>query len=175
MEASNGETRFREVPEVVTAVMRFPKARLATFTCGFGEAGVAEYRVVGTTGDLYMNPAYGFDTELKLELTVQGKSTETRYKKRDQVGAEIAYFADCVLNNRDPEPDGYEGLADVLIIDAIAPLGPGREDDPARPVPGKAPPVGRPGIPLPAGEPPRVGERGPAGRGMTNAPPMPHQ
>jgi len=49
---TNNETRFREVPEMVMAVMRFPKARLATFTCGFGEGKVSEYRLVGTAGDL---------------------------------------------------------------------------------------------------------------------------
>jgi glucose-fructose oxidoreductase len=119
VDVSNGETRFSEVPEMVSVVLRFPKARIAQFTCGFGEADVSEYRVVGTTGDLRLDPAYGFDAELKTYLTVAGKTTETRHKRRDQVGAEIAYFSDCVLNNRTPEPDGYEGLADLLIIDAI--------------------------------------------------------
>jgi glucose-fructose oxidoreductase len=34
------DPRFREVPEMVTAVMRFPQERLATFTCGFGKSKV---------------------------------------------------------------------------------------------------------------------------------------
>jgi glucose-fructose oxidoreductase len=118
-DASCGETRFSEVPEMVSAILRFPKERLATFTCGFGEGKVSEYRIVGTTGDVRMDPAYAHDGDLKMYLTVNGETTETKFRRRDQVGAEIAYFSDCVRNNRDPEPDGYEGLADMLIIDAI--------------------------------------------------------
>ena len=118
--ASNNETRFREVPELVTAVMRFPKERLATFTCGFGESKVSEYRVVGTAGDLKMDPAYTFHGDITMRLTDKdGKTKEARFPERDQIGAEIAYFSDCVLNNREPEPNGLEGLTDLTIIEAI--------------------------------------------------------
>jgi predicted dehydrogenase len=118
--ASNKESRFREVPEMVSAVMRFPKARIATFTCGFGEAKVSEYRVVGTTGDLKMELAYTFRGDITLHLTDKdGKTKLTKFPERDQVGPEIAYFSDCVLHNRVPEPSGLEGLADLTIIEAI--------------------------------------------------------
>ena len=118
--ASNGETRFREVPEMVTAVMRFPKERIATFTCGFGEGRVSEYRVVGTTGDLKMETGYTFRGDITMHLTDKdGKTKKTVFGERDQVGPEIAYFSDCVLNTRVPEPSGLEGLADLTIIDAI--------------------------------------------------------
>ncbi|QVL29939.1 Gfo/Idh/MocA family oxidoreductase [Telmatocola sphagniphila] len=119
MHASNGETRFSEVPEMVTASMRFPKERLAVFTCGFGEGQVSEYRVVGTTGDLRMEPAYSFQDDLMMYLTAGGKTTETKYRVSNQVGAEIVYFADCIQNNRTVEPCGHEGLADIQIIEAI--------------------------------------------------------
>src|ERR1700682_2111123 len=33
--------------------------------------------------------------------------------------AELFYFSDCIRQNKDPEPSGYEGLADVRIIEAI--------------------------------------------------------
>ena len=32
---------------------------------------------------------------------------------------EIAYFSDCILKNRTPEPSGLEGLADVRIVRAL--------------------------------------------------------
>lgn len=118
--ASNGETRFREVPEMVSAVMRFPKERLATFTCGFGEGRVSEYRVVGTTGDLKMETGYTFRGDITMHLTDKdGKTKQTKFRERDQVGPEIAYFSKCVLENKVPEPSGLEGLADLLIIEAI--------------------------------------------------------
>lgn len=118
--ASNGEARFREVPEMVSAVMRFPKERVAQFTCGFGEAKVSEYRVVGTAGDLRMDLGYTFRGDITMHLTDKdGKTKRTTFGERDQVGPEIAYFSDCVLKNKVPEPSGLEGLADLLIIEAI--------------------------------------------------------
>ena len=47
------------------------------------------------------------------------RTKTTKFPERDQVGPEIAYFSDCVLNNRVPEPSGLEGLADLMIIEAI--------------------------------------------------------
>ena len=31
----------------------------------------------------------------------------------------MAYFSDCILKNKEPEPSGWEGLADVRIVEAI--------------------------------------------------------
>jgi hypothetical protein len=31
----------------------------------------------------------------------------------------LLYFSDCIRNNRDPEPSGLEGLADVRVIEAM--------------------------------------------------------
>jgi hypothetical protein len=31
----------------------------------------------------------------------------------------LIYFSDCILKDREPEPSGREGLADVRIIEAI--------------------------------------------------------
>ena len=104
---------------MITAVMRFPGERLASFTCGFGESKVSEYRVIGTTADIRLIPAYTFRGDITMHFTREGDVKETRYPERDQVGAEIIYFADCIQNGTDPEPDGYEGLADLIIIDAI--------------------------------------------------------
>jgi len=42
-----------------------------------------------------------------------------QYPLVDQFGGELMYFSDCILKNREPEPDGYEGLADIRIVRAI--------------------------------------------------------
>jgi hypothetical protein len=54
-------------------------------------------------------------------LHVEGKHGDKtrKFPKRDQIAAEIAYFAKCVRENRDPEPSGWEGLADIRILQAI--------------------------------------------------------
>lgn len=56
--ANNGEKRFREVDEMTSAILRFPRQRLASFTCSFGASDVAAYQVVGTKGDVRVDPAY---------------------------------------------------------------------------------------------------------------------
>lgn len=114
------EERFQEVPEMVAAVMKFPGDRLATFTCGFNQGKVSEFRLFGTKGSLVVDPAFSFTGPKTITVEIDKQEPrETEYEGTDHVGAEIAYFADCVLNNKTPEPDGYEGLADMMIIDAI--------------------------------------------------------
>ncbi len=117
--ANNGEKRFEKVDEMTSVSMRFPKERLAHFTSSFGAASTATLRVVGTKGDLRMDSAYTYAGDLKQEITVDGEKQEQSYPAGDQFGAEIQYFSDCVLNNKEPEPCGREGLADVRIIRAI--------------------------------------------------------
>ncbi len=116
---TSDDERFREVEESVTAVLRFPDARLATFTCSFGAADVSEFQVVGTRGNLRADPAYDFAQGLQLKVTVNGKSRESVFPKSDQFAPELLYFSDCILKDREPEPSGKEGLADVRIIRAI--------------------------------------------------------
>jgi glucose-fructose oxidoreductase len=117
--ASNGEKRFREVEEMTSAVLRFPGDRLASFTCSFGAADVAAYQVVGTKGDVRLDPAYEYAGRLRSVVTVDGKKRTREYAKHDQFAPELLHFSDCVLRGRDPQPGGREGLADVRIIRAL--------------------------------------------------------
>ena len=108
-----------DVEESLSALLRFPGERLASFTCSFGAADVSEYRVVGTKGDLVLEPAYEYAMALQHRLTLNGERKERRFAKRDQFAPELLYFSDCVLKNHDPEPGADEGLADVRIIRAL--------------------------------------------------------
>ena len=111
--------RFEEVDAVTSAMMLFPDNRIASFTCSFDSADVANYSVVGTKGRLRLEMAYEYASEITMEISVGEKKQQRTYEKRDQFGAELVYFSDCVLNDRKPEPSGEEGLADVRIIRAI--------------------------------------------------------
>lgn len=117
--ANNGDPKFAGIDEMTAVVLRFPGDRLATFVSSFSGADVDEYRVVGTRGDLLVEPCYGYQGALTHYLTIDGKTETTTFERRDQFGAEIAYFSQCVLEHRDPEPSGEEGLIDVRIIKAI--------------------------------------------------------
>jgi predicted dehydrogenase len=117
--SSGNDKRFAEVPEMTSVTLRFPEDRLASFTCSFGAADRSTYEVVGTKGVLKMDPAYSMTGEIKGEIIIGEKTRKLTFPKRDQFGPELVYFSDCILHNREPEPSGAEGLADVRIINAI--------------------------------------------------------
>jgi glucose-fructose oxidoreductase len=101
------------------ATLRFPGGRLACFTCSFGAADVSAFRIAGTLGDIRCEPAYEYQGDLKLTVTVGGRTTERTFPERDQFAPELVYFSDCVQNREEPEPSGVEGLADVRVIEAL--------------------------------------------------------
>jgi len=119
MSATNGQRRFAETEEMVGAVLRFADDRLATFVCNFGTSFVARYQIVGTKGNLVLDPAYEYAMPLERQLTVGERETRKTYAKRDQFAPELLYFSDCILKDRQPEPSGWEGLADVRAVSAL--------------------------------------------------------
>jgi predicted dehydrogenase len=119
MTATNGQRRFEETEEMTGAMLRFPGDRLATFICNFGVSFLARYQVVGTKGNLALDPAYEYALELKRTLTINERETSKTYPKRDHFAPEILYFSECIQKNRQPEPSGLEGLADVRIVSAL--------------------------------------------------------
>jgi len=104
---------------MMAVIMRFSDERLATFTCSFGAADVSRYTLVGSKGLLTCDPAYEYAMEIKHTLSVNDKTKEKIFPKRGQFAAELLYFSDCILKDRQPEPSGLEGLADVRIVQAI--------------------------------------------------------
>ena len=117
--ASLPEPRFAEIEEMVSVTLKFPGERLAQFTISYGANSMSQYRVVGTAGDLEISPGFTWQQGLTHTLTVGEKQTTKTYGKSDHFGGETKYFSDCVLDGKDPEPDGGEGLADVRVIKAI--------------------------------------------------------
>lgn len=116
---SRKDERFQLNEEMVSVVMRFPGNRLATFTCSFGAADVSWYSLLGTKGLLRADPGYEYAEGIRLAVTRAGKTKSKIFPKRDQFAAELTYFSDCVLRDKEPEPSGLEGLADVRVIEAI--------------------------------------------------------
>jgi predicted dehydrogenase len=114
------DSRFATVDATSMAIVRFPGDRLAQFTASQGAADVGEYRVVGTKGDVRLDPAYEYVGELKQFVTADGKTKEATFAKGDQFAPELIYFSRCILEDRQPEPSGQEGLADVRVLEAIA-------------------------------------------------------
>ncbi len=112
-------SRFKEVDEMTSVLLRFPADRFATFISSFGASDTGAFEIVGTKGSLRMNPSYEYAEPLAYELTINEKTTRKKFGKHDQFAAELIYFSDCILKNQEPEPSGQEGLNDVKIIRAI--------------------------------------------------------
>lgn len=75
--------------------------------------------MIGTEGFLTLDNAYEYEAEMKLQVAGKHGPKERTFVRRDQVAAEIEYFVRCIRDDREPEPSGWEGLADVRIIQAI--------------------------------------------------------
>jgi predicted dehydrogenase len=119
MTATSDDPRFKEVSEMVSAVLRFPGDRLAAFTCSFGAHNISEFQLVGTDAILHAKPAYDYKRSMQWTIRRAGREQKKTFPKGDQFAAEMDYFSRCVVENREPEPSGAEGLADIRIIRAI--------------------------------------------------------
>jgi glucose-fructose oxidoreductase len=116
---NSGSRRVNEIDESTAAVLRFEGERVAAFVTSFNAADVASYRIVGTKGQVHVDPAYEYAEGLTYKLTVDGRTTSKRIGKRDQFSPQLLHFSDCILKNKDPEPSGEEGLQDVRIVEAL--------------------------------------------------------
>src|SRR5690242_17084948 len=104
---------------MVSVARRCPGERLAAVTCRFGGHDVSRDTVPGRKAARRADPASEYVEGLKPEVTVREKKKTRVFPKRDQFAAELTYFSECLLKNKEPEPDGFEGLADVRIVEAI--------------------------------------------------------
>lgn len=113
------DPRFTEVEASVAATLRFPSGGIAQIIASFGAAPIDSYRVVGTTGDIELDPGFKFETATRMRVRQNGLVEETAFPRVDQFGGQIAYFSDCIAAGQPPEADGGEGLADMRVLLAI--------------------------------------------------------
>ncbi|HEY4220749.1 MAG TPA: Gfo/Idh/MocA family oxidoreductase [Myxococcota bacterium] len=113
------DERFSEVEEMAAATMRFADGQIAQFICNQGTAGVDELHVVGTKGQVTLEPAFDYQKPLTMNAMVGGNEDETTFEVHDQFAPELVYFSRCILEDLEPEPSGDEGLGDVRVLEAI--------------------------------------------------------
>jgi predicted dehydrogenase len=113
------DPRFNDVHEMVSAILHFPNDRLAAFTCSLGATAHNSYSVVGTKGEMMLQPAFEYGEKPALTMKTEGKEEKFTFDATDQFGGEIEYFSRCILEDKEPEPSGYEGLADIRIVQAL--------------------------------------------------------
>jgi predicted dehydrogenase len=112
----SGDPRFAEVDETSCVLLRFPSGRVAQLTVSMGASGSESMRVIGTAGELRVEPCYGYSSPHYHYLTRDGETSRQKFAARDQFAPELIYFSRCVLEDREPEPSGEEGLCDVRVV-----------------------------------------------------------
>ena len=113
--------RFNEVEENVGWTMKFPSGVVASCNTTYGGDMNGFYRVHGSRGMIELSPAFSYEgIHMKAELGQQPViGMPTPFKGPDQFTREADYFADCILNNREPKSGGEEGLRDTELMSQI--------------------------------------------------------
>jgi glucose-fructose oxidoreductase len=119
LSVNSGVTSLAEIDESTAGILRFEGGRVASFVTSFNADDVAAYSIVGTKGQVRVDPAYEYATGLGYVISVNGRKSRKRIGKRDQFAPELLHFSDCIQHDRKPEPSGEEGLQDVRIVEAL--------------------------------------------------------
>lgn len=111
--------RYKEVEEGVAFRLDFPSGLILQGSSSYGAAFSSFVHAHGEKGWAALAPAFAFEEERRLSGKIAGKWFAKTFKRVDEFALELDYFADCIRQNRKPEPDGEQGRRDIIIIDAI--------------------------------------------------------
>lgn len=111
--------RFREVDESMAFQMRFPRGLVVQASSSFAAAKSSFLHVHGERGWATLVPAYSYTEERRLLGQTGARWFERRFEKLDEFALELDALAECVIEGREPEPNGIEGARDVAIMEAI--------------------------------------------------------
>ncbi|MCC2977367.1 Gfo/Idh/MocA family oxidoreductase [Sphingomonas sp. PL-96] len=107
--------------DTVAVTLRFPKERVAQFTVSYATASAENFTLVGTEATIHASPCFMFGPKVGIsytETTEAGSKTHS-FDPVEQFGNETQYFSDCILNDREPEANGEEGLMDMRVLAAV--------------------------------------------------------
>jgi predicted dehydrogenase len=124
MYSTPGDVRFKEVEESVHFMLRFPSGVLANCTSSYGYAGANRVRVIGTEGQIDLEPATAY-SGITLRVARQGErrgpggGEPKNIPDTPQFGVEMDHFSESIRENKVPRTPGEEGLRDVRLMMAI--------------------------------------------------------
>ena len=111
--------RYKDVEEGVAFRLDFPSGIVLQGTAAYSAVFSSFVHIHGEKGWAALAPAFAFEEERRLSGKIAGKWFEKEFKPIDEFALELDYFADCIQANRKPEPDGEQGMRDIIIIQAI--------------------------------------------------------
>jgi predicted dehydrogenase len=111
--------RYHEVEEGIAFRLDFKSGLILQGTAAYS-AGLSSFvHIHGEKGWAELAPAFAFEEERRISGKIAGRWFAKTFKPLDEFALELDYFSDCIHDNRQPEPDGEQGLRDLIIIDAI--------------------------------------------------------
>lgn len=113
------EAGLGDFADTVAATLRFPGDRIAQLLVSYYGESCGTLYAIGSKGTVCMNPAFTYGEPLAQELSAGGEKKKHEFAETDQFGGQLQYFSECILEDRDPEPDGEEGLADLRVVEGI--------------------------------------------------------
>jgi len=112
------DPRFKEVESNVVFQLRFPSGIVANCSSSYSYFHQSHYRVMGTEARLEMDPATWYNGN-RIWIERGNKIEQIELQEIDHFAAEMDHMSDCVIQNRQPETPGEEGLRDLTIIEAV--------------------------------------------------------
>jgi|SRR5579863_5258186 len=111
--------RYKNVEEGIAFRLDFPSGLMLQGTAAYSAAFSSFVHVHGEKGWAELAPAFAFEEERRLSGKIAGRWFARTFKPIDEFALELDYFSTCIREDRRPEPDGEQGLRDIIIIDAI--------------------------------------------------------
>ena len=112
------DPRFREVPEGVAFLLRFPGGAVAACDCNFNIAQSRRFRVQGSQAFLEMENAFAYEGQQLFVEDAAGRQQKI-ITPVNHFTAEMDHFSECVAGGKPCRTPGAEGLADMKVIAAI--------------------------------------------------------
>jgi xylose dehydrogenase (NAD/NADP) len=111
---------FADVPDEHAAfTLRFPDDVIATATASQNAYQSSYLKVVGTEGEVTVEPAFFHRQPRGLAIARGDTRIDHEFEQVDQMLEEFDYFANCLLTGRDPYADAEHGLVDMEVMMAI--------------------------------------------------------
>jgi predicted dehydrogenase len=116
---SHDRMRFKQVEEGIAFRLNFPSGLVVQGTASWGAALASFVQVHGQKGWACLSPAFAFEEERRLTGKIEGRWFAQEFTAIDEFALELDAFSTCIRENRQPEPDGEQGMRDIAIIEAI--------------------------------------------------------
>jgi len=110
---------FDGADEHVSLQLVFPESVCASCTASFSATETSSLTLIGTEGEARLQPAFFPWHERTLTITRGETTYQISSDQIDQMEEEFDYFADRVLSDQEPHPNGRHGLIDMEIVESV--------------------------------------------------------